>query len=107
MLTGLCNYKAGTLPSVAAGLALSRRGITVTAFGPNPDGAGTLLRLWELAGASSDCTVTLPAAMRVESAQPVDLRGRPIGKPLPVHNSKITVPIKAFAPLSLRLGMGE
>ena len=30
----------------------TRRGVMVTAFGPNPDGAGTILRIWELAGRS-------------------------------------------------------
>ena len=69
MLTGLSNYKAGPLPPLNRGLSLSRKGVTLTAFGPNPDGEGTLLRLWELAGAGGDCTVTLPAAMKVESIQ--------------------------------------
>ncbi len=104
MLTGLCNYKAGALPPAARGLALSRKGITVTAFGPNPDGEGTLLRLWEVAGTSGDCTVTLPEAMNVKSVRPVDLRGQPTGEPLPVRGGKITTPVKAFAPVSLRLG---
>jgi len=107
MLTGLGNYKAGALPPVANGLALSRPGLTVTAFGPNPDGEGTLLRLWELAGTSGDCTVTLPEAMKVKSVQPVDLRGRPISEPLPSRDGKIIAPVKAFAPLSLRLTTGE
>jgi len=107
MLTGLGNSKAGALPPVANGLALSRPGLTVTAFGPNPDGEGTLLRLWELAGTSGDCTVTLPEAMKVKSVQPVDLRGRPISEPLPSRDGKIIAPVKAFAPLSLRLTTGE
>ena len=107
MLTGLSNYQAGTLPPVAKGITLSRKGVTVTAFGPNPDGEGTLLRLWELAGTSGDCTVTLPEAMKVNSVQPVDLRGRPTGKPLPVQAGQITVPVNAFAPFSLRLADEE
>jgi hypothetical protein len=107
MLTGLCNYKAGTLPPATQGVALARRGVTVTAFGPNPDGEGTLLRLWELAGTSGDCGVTLPQAVNVKSVQPVDLRGRPIGEPLPIRDGKFTAPVKAFAPLSLRLTLGD
>jgi alpha-mannosidase len=105
MLTGLCNYKAGQLPPVAKGLALSRKGVTVTAFGVNPDGEGTLLRLWDLAGTSGDCVVTLPDAMKVKSVQPIDLRGRPAGNPLPIRDGKITAPVKSFAPLSLRLAL--
>jgi hypothetical protein len=90
------------LPPVLKGLALSRKGITVTAFGPNPDGDGTLLRLWELAGTSGDCTVTLPEAMKVTSVQPIDLRGRPTGEPLPIRERTMTLPVNAFAPVSLR-----
>jgi len=107
MLTGLCNYKAGLLPPATTGLTLSRKGITVTAFGPNPDGEGTLLRLWELAGTGGDCTVTLPEAIKAKSVQPADLRGRPIGGLLVIRGGKITVPVKAFAPLSLLLTISD
>lgn len=107
MRTGLCNYKPGSLPSMATGLALSRKGIAVTAFGSNPDGAGTLLRLWELTGRGGDCIVTLPSALGVKSAQPVDLRGRDIGEALPVRDGRITAPVAAFAPVSLRLKTTE
>ena len=94
------------MPPTTKGLTLSRKGVTLTAFGPNPDGEGTVLRLWELAGSSGDCAVTLPEAMKVKSVQPVDLRGRPVGEPPPLRDGKITVPIKAFSPLSLRLAIG-
>jgi hypothetical protein len=107
MLTGLCNYKPGMLPPSAQGLGLSLKGIAVTALGPNPDGDGTLLRLWELAGKGGDCTVTLPDALKFKSAQPLDLRGRPAGDPLQIRDGKITVPVKPFAPLSLKLASQE
>ncbi len=103
MLTGLCNYKPGALLPVTSGLSLSRKGITVTAFGPNPDGEGTLLRLWELAGTSGDCTVTLPEALPTKSIQPVDLRGRPVGKPVAVKDRAFSVKLPAFAPASFTL----
>jgi len=32
------------------GISLSKQGILITAFGPNPDDAGLLLRIWEQAG---------------------------------------------------------
>jgi len=38
--------QAGPLPGAQSGLELSRRGVLVTAFGANPDGADTLLRCW-------------------------------------------------------------
>jgi hypothetical protein len=42
--------KAGTLPPTQAGVTLSRKGVRITAFCPNPDGPGTILRVWEQAG---------------------------------------------------------
>jgi hypothetical protein len=59
------------------------------------------LRLWELAGASGDCTVALPEAMKVDSVRPVDLRGRPAGHPIAVQDRTINVALGAFAPTSL------
>ena len=95
---------AGALPVVQSGLELSRAGVAVTAFGPNPDGPGTLLRLWEQVGRKDDCTVRLPSNMKVTSVQPVDLRGRPKGSPIPVTRGTVIVPLEAFAPASVVLG---
>ena len=55
---------AGPLPPSRAGIEISRRGVAVVYFGPNTDGAGTVLRLWELAGQSGPCEVRLPEPMR-------------------------------------------
>jgi len=101
MLTGLSNYQPGQLPPSARGIELSRKGVVVTAFGPNPDGDGTLLRLWETAGNSGEIAVNLPPELKCASAQPVDLRGRPLGTPLPVRNDTISTSLKAFSPLTL------
>ena len=60
------------------GLALSRPGVEVTAFGPNPDGPGLILRLWEQAGQDGACAVQLPPGLNVARVQPCDLRGRPV-----------------------------
>jgi len=95
---------AGTLPLSQSGVELSRRGVLVTAFGPNPDGQGTLLRLWEQAGRDGACTVHLPAAADVAFVQPVDLRGEPTGRPLPVKDRAFTVSLRAIAPLSVVFG---
>ncbi len=92
---------AGSLPATQRGLELSRRGILVTAFGANPDGPGTLLRLWELAGQSGTCKVTLPAGMKAESVQGVNLRGQPAGAPIRVENGAFIIDVKAYAPASL------
>jgi hypothetical protein len=37
------------------------------------------------------------------SAQPCDLRGRPVGEPIPVTDGKLKVPMSPFAPVSLLL----
>jgi hypothetical protein len=101
--SAVANGPAGSLPTTAMGLELSRRGFQVTAFGANPDGSGTVLRLWELAGQSGDCQVTLPSGMNVARVQPVDLRGRPTGAAIPVNDGRFTGPLQAFAPASFVL----
>lgn len=93
----------GTLPTSGEGLRASRKGVLVTAFGPNPDGAGIVLRLWELAGESGHVTVRLPKGLNARSAQPVDLRGRPIEKALPVKGGSFATTLHAFAPASFIL----
>lgn len=103
LLAGLSNDRGGTLSTVGSSLELSRRGVRVTAWGANPDGEGTLLRLWEMAGVSGDCIVTLPPPWKFQSAQPVDLRGRPVGAPWLLRDRKFSVPVAAFAPVSLLL----
>lgn len=63
----------GSLPPMSAGIVLSRQGVLVTAFGRNPDGAGTLLRVWEQTGAGGTLKVTLPKGSRFATAQVVNL----------------------------------
>ncbi len=100
LVAAVADGPAGGLRRSASGLEISRGGVQVTAFGPNPDGPGTVLRLWELAGQSGDCQVTLPVGLKVASVQPVDLRGRPAGTPIPVKDAQFSAPLKAFAPAS-------
>jgi hypothetical protein len=45
----------------------------------------------------------LPEGMNVKQVQPVDLRGRPVGQPIPVRNGSFKVQVGAFAPVSLVL----
>ena len=94
---------AGTRPTAQTGLSLSRGGVLLSAFGSNPDGPGTLLRLWEQAGQTGPCVVHLPESVAAKRAQPVDLRDRPNGPALPVENHTFTVPLHSFAPASYRL----
>jgi hypothetical protein len=100
LLAATADGKAGTLPATQKGLELSAHGTLVTAFGPSPDGPGTVLRLWEYAGVRGPCEVHLPAGLDVKEVQPVNLRGVPTGRPLPVENDRFTVNLTAFAPAS-------
>ena len=97
----------GKLPATQQGLELSRKGVLVTAFGRNPDGPGTVLRLWEYAGNSGACQVRLPAGLDVEEVQPVNLRGEPAGAPIPVEQGTFTVNLTAFAPASFIIQKGR
>lgn len=94
---------AGTLPPERSGLELSRRGVQITAFGQNPDGDGTLLRLWEQAGRDGVCRVRLPDGSQAATAQPCDLRGRAQGKPIPVRGGQFEIRVARFAPASVIL----
>ena len=78
-------------------------GVLVTAFGPNPDGAGTVLRLWEHAGRAGICGVRLPEGMQMRRAKPVDLRGQSLGAPTLVGTRAFNVRLDAFSPSSFVL----
>ncbi len=76
----------------------------MTAFVPNPDGEGTLLRLWEQSGTTGPLAVTLPAALQVTKAQPVNLRGEKAGPAISVSGGKLTIErMPAYAPASFLL----
>lgn len=107
LLAAVSDGAPGTSPASRRGLELSRKGIMITAYGSNPDGPGTVLRMWEQAGNSGTTRVRLPEGTNVKQAQPVDLRGRPIGKPIPVKNGSFKVEVGAFAPVSLVLDTRE
>jgi hypothetical protein len=103
LLAAMADGAPGALPPDRPGLELSRKGILVTAFGSNPDGPGTVLRLWELAGQSGTVRVMLPEGMTTKQVQPVDLRGRPIGKPIAAKDGSFKVQVGAFTPVSVVL----
>ncbi|MGD0577458.1 MAG: hypothetical protein ABSC08_00875, partial [Bryobacteraceae bacterium] len=101
---GSASGAAGPAPIENKGLSLSRAGVEVTAFGPNPDGAGLLLRLWEQAGQDGACTVQLPAGLKMARVQPCDLRGRPVkGEELALRDGSFTVNLRHNAPATFLL----
>lgn len=92
----------GKLPVTAEGLQVSMKGVAVTAFGKNPDVEGTVLRLWEQAGNTGKCKITLPVNHNFKTAQLCNLRGELMGTAFKVTD-KIEVNIKSYQPLSLIL----
>jgi hypothetical protein len=96
----------GKLPAEATGLALSRRGVLVTNYGPDPYSDKTLLRVWEVAGHSGSLTATLPSGLNVTRATPVNLRGEPEGAPVKISHSTFNFNLPAFAPRSFVLDGG-
>jgi len=103
LVAAIADGAAGKLPPSQTGLELSRPSVAVTAFGPNPDGNGILLRLWEQAGQAAPVRVQLPPATKVAVVRPVDLRGRPSGEAIPIISGGFTVWLEAFAPASFAL----
>ncbi|OHB82147.1 MAG: hypothetical protein A2V98_00855 [Planctomycetes bacterium RBG_16_64_12] len=93
----------GSLPPMQSGVEISRKGVQVTALGPNPDGEGIILRLWEQAGQDGVCTVKLPEALQGHKARLCDLRGRPRETRIVICNGLLDVPLTHFAPTSVVL----
>ena len=103
LLTGVADGAAGKLPVQKSGIAVSRPGILITAFGENPDGDGTILRLWEQAGITGNCTVKLGTGTKVKAVLPVDLRGSVAGKKIAVSNGTFSLHLDKYAPASFLL----
>lgn len=97
--------RPGSLPPSQAGITLSRKGVAVTAFGPNPDGVGTILRVWEQGGVTGDLTVTLPNGVQASHARPVTLRGEelPGETSREISGGTFSFPLHAYAPASFVL----
>ena len=85
------------------GCASRARACMVTAFGANPDGEGTLLRVWEQAGVSGELTVELPGGTNAATATPVNLRGEKTGEAVPIRSGTLTFDLGAYAPASFLL----
>lgn len=103
LLTGIAAGDPGKLNAKNTGITTSRSGILVTAFGENPDGPGTILRLWEQAGISGNCTISFSGKSQAKAVQPIDLRGTPVGNRISVKNNAFTVNLKKYAPASFLL----
>ncbi|WP_316789383.1 hypothetical protein [Pedobacter frigoris] len=104
LLTGTADGEAGKLPAKMNGLSISRSGVLLTAFGENPDGEGTILRVWEQAGNSGMLKITLPKGMKVSRAIAVNLRGEQMpGGAKKVVNGQFSFVLNKYAPASFVL----
>ncbi len=92
--------KNGKLPVSKQGISLSRKGVAVSAFGPNPDGEGIVLRVWEQTGTGGEIEVVLPEELYFQSVQAVDLRGRPLSKSFQIEGNSLIFELNAYAPAS-------
>ena len=90
----------GSIPVSAKGIELSMKGVLVTAFGRNPYGDGLILRLWEQAGNSGKCIISLPSGLEGKKVIPVNLRGEVIGEAFKIVNNEIALDVKGYKPYS-------
>jgi alpha-mannosidase len=95
--------KHGKLPVTQSGISLSRKGVALSAFGPNPDGEGTVLRVWEQSGIKGNLEITLPTGSNFTTAIPVTLRGEQSGKPVRISNDKLSFNLPSYTPVSFIL----
>jgi alpha-mannosidase len=94
----LLSAKPGVLPDSRTGVVLSRKGVLITSYGPNPFGTGTEIRLWEQAGDAGKCKVTLPDGEIFTKAVPVNLRGEKAGNVIPIKDNSFETEIGAYKP---------
>lgn len=93
----------GDLPQTHTGIHIMREGVVLTAFGHNPDGEGTLLRVWEQIGNSGKCEIMLPLNSNYKKAIPIDLRGVKLGESVPIINHKLSFDLNKYSPKSFLL----
>ena len=103
LLAAVADGPGGTLPASQAGITVSRPGVLVTAFCANPDGEGTLLRLWDQSGVSGPVNIVFPQGLHATVLQPIDLRGRKSGEPIVIQEGTARLLLGAFAPASFLL----
>ena len=84
------------------GISLNRKGILLTAF--KEEGESKLLRLWEQAGSSGSCSVSLIKDSDYKKAYLCNLRGEIIDeKGIEISNNSFQFVIKAYQPISFIL----
>ncbi|WP_079467519.1 DUF5054 domain-containing protein [Chitinophaga ginsengisegetis] len=103
LLTAIADGEAGKMPASKSGVSISGKGLLVTAYGDNPDGEGTILRLWEQAGIEGGRIVNLGKESNVKAVVPIDLRGTPLGESIKVNKGAFSFKLNKYAPASFLL----
>ncbi len=103
LLVGYADGEGGALNSTKQGILLSKEGVLITSFGPNPNGEGTVLRIWEQAGNTGELTIQLPEDSTYSEVITVNLRGEEIGDPIEISKNKFLVNLNSYAPASFIL----
>jgi len=93
----------GKLSAIQSNISLSEKGIAISAFIPNPDGEGFILRLWEQTGSPTKVTIKLNPAFNFKTAQPCNLRGVHYGNEIQIRNHSFQVSINGNQPLTFIL----
>ncbi|MFH0761095.1 MAG: hypothetical protein V2A67_06295 [Bacteroidota bacterium] len=93
----------GKLPVTNQGIGFSRKGVALSAFGPNPDGDGIILRVWEQGGISGQMEIILPEGSKFTTATPVNLRGEEEGPSVPIERGVLKSELRAYEPKSFVL----
>jgi hypothetical protein len=105
MKAAIISEKPGNLPVSKEGIRLSRKGVLVTSFGPDVFREGIILRLWEQAGDTGKCKVTLPEGTSFVKAVPINLRSEKTGNAIIIINNSFEVEMESYKPASFLLEM--
>jgi alpha-mannosidase len=98
------NGPEGEIPVTQEGISLNRKGILVTAFKPDLNREGMVLRIWEQAGNGGLCKVTLPKESSYSIAYPCNLREEITrDEGIAISNNSLQFIIKANQPASFIL----
>ena len=91
----------GTLPAAHSFLSVAPENVVLTAVKKAEDDNGLILHVFEWAGKSSDLTFTVPPG--ATSATETNLMEKSVGTGLALAGNKVTVPIKPYEILSIRV----
>jgi alpha-mannosidase len=91
----------GSLPAEHSFVGVAEGNVILTALKKTEDGDALLLRFYEWAGKNANVPITLPEGATAASL--TDLMEKPTGETLPVANHQITVPVRPYEIVTVRV----